>query len=513
MDISDPGYMVGSWMLWSIIALPTLYQILKSNIEKVDKSIVPSVILLIQMVVGGGILTAAPATRSLLLNPIPPLVLALMFYVFTYEKEKGKKNNFTKKLSENPSTLILWVAVSSFIATVGISQLLYAVSRGDFMGNSYSGFKPGTLSFNAVSFIVWAIVIVSLLWRTFHRKNKTGEDATEEGGAKKKGKDTELTDTEIEKLKDKLGISGQPFVEFLPIILKIAILAAVASLPGIQTIVKTPYSPVIIILLYLGIRYLKITDDYELATLAIVALIPQIQTLLKNPLPPVIMLAVYILLGKIGFDKKTLLTNTVIYGIFFSVIFQYIMDLIPSILSFKGLNILTGSYTYSNLSWLTWMLLILPSMFYMFQSRKEEGKRVETSRNVDLVVLLFQLVSFFILPLGFNNFRSLFINVVPLISALAIWGYSEFVRFSNEKSPTTYNFLLIIVALFSYLANNAHTMIGSPLTNILVAGGVVEPEIAVTGSNLPPNNLAPSAPSNSGGPDAGPPPNNAQGQN
>lgn len=454
--------MVGSWVLWGTIILPTLYQSLHSKkLSSPEEDTIGSIVLLLQVILGGGILAAAPTTRSLLLNPLPPIVIGLMFYLFTYQ------NKDNKDLKKNPNTRLIWIAVSSFIATVGISQALYAVRRGNFTGASYSGVQPGTLTYNVLSFAVWAIVVVTLLYRSFHKK-------------KGEGKDTAKTDAEIEKLKNKLGISGEPLAAFLPIILKVAALAAVAFLPNVQSILSTPYSPLIVVLVYLAVRYLKLIDDSELFVIAAVALIPQLQTLLKNPLPPIIILSVYMLLQTVGFPKDSLLRTSSFVGIFFSVIFQYLMDLIPTLLSSKGLNILTGSYTYANASWLSWILLVFPSMYYLFQARKPDDKRDKVSSTADLVILGLQIVSFFVLPLGLSNFRSLFLNVVPALAILLIWGFAEFVRFTNDKSPSSYNFLLGIIGVFSYLANTGHTMIGAPITSILSAQGIFENEVVPT---------------------------------
>ena len=72
MDVSSPGYMFGSWVLWSALILPTMYLNVNSDPKEAKSpNWARALLLFLQVIISGGAFAAAPAARALLMNPLP----------------------------------------------------------------------------------------------------------------------------------------------------------------------------------------------------------------------------------------------------------------------------------------------------------------------------------------------------------------------------------------------------------------------------------------------------------
>ena len=332
--------MFGSWVLWSALILPTMYLNNNSDpLEAKDQMWIRTAVVFGQVLLAGGAFAAAPAARALLMNPIPPMVMGSMLYILKYTK-KSKPFNKNK--------LVTWVAVSSLIATVAIPQLIAGVKRGNFVGGEYSGLKPGTIGYTVASFFIWAVMILPMIKARFEKE--VSEESAELSETEKK-----IAELQAQLGKDKTGI-----ISFFPILMKLLVVAAVASIPLVQSYISSPLSPVIAIAVYVALRTARIITDTEALVLAAVALIPQLQTLVRNPIPPVIMIVMYLFMKNIGVSEYNIVGNTGTISLVLAVAFQVIQDALQSILGTKGATLTTGSSFYNNISFLGWLAVSLP---------------------------------------------------------------------------------------------------------------------------------------------------------
>ena len=442
--------MFGSWVLWSALILPTMYLNNNSDPEEAkDQMWIRTAVVFGQVLLAGGAFAAAPAARALLMNPIPPMVMGSMLYVLKYTTTTFDKNKLVK-----------WVAVSSLIATVAIPQLIAGVKRGNFVGGEFSGLKPGTIGYTVASFFVWAVMILPMIKARFEKEvseKGEGEESAELSEAEKK----------IAELQAQLGEDKTGIISFFPILMKLLVVAAVASIPLVQSYISNPLSPVIAIVVYVALRTARIITDTEAAVLAAVALIPQLQTLLRNPIPPVIMIVMYLFMKNIGVSEN-IVGNTGTISLVLAVAFQVIQDALPSILGTKGATLTTGSSFYNNISFLGWLVVSLPSIYFFLRGRnKVKGdevtevpynKTMKGFKNIEDwqkdSVQLIQLIVLYLLATGIQSFRGLFMNPVPPVAMLGLLAFTMWVQSNNPKADYPDNEkLAAIIAGFGFGAN------------------------------------------------------------
>jgi hypothetical protein len=405
-----------------------------------------------QVLLTGGAFAAAPAARALLMNPIPPMVMGSMLYVLKYTK---KSKPFDK------NKLVTWVATSSLIATIVIPQLIAGVKRGNFVGGEYSGLKPGTIGYTVASFFVWAVMILPMIKSRFEStvdQVVAGQEPAELSDAEKK-----IAELQAQLGEDKTGLIG-----FLPIIVKLLVVAAVASIPLVQSYISSPLSPVIAIAVYLALRTARLITDTEAAVLAAVALIPQLQTLVRNPIPPVIMIVMYLFMKNIGVRKNNIVGNTGVVSLILAVAFQVIQDALPTILGTKGATLTTGTSFFNNISFLGWLVVSLPSIYFFLRGRnKVEGDKVTevpyntTRKGFGKIkewqkdsIQIIQLIVLYLLATGIQSFRGLFMNPVPPVAMLGLLAFTMFVQANNpEASYPDNEGLAAIIAGFGFGAN------------------------------------------------------------
>ncbi len=445
--------MFGSWVLWSALILPTMYLNVNSDPKKAKDEMWKRIAVVFgQVLLTGGAFAAAPAARALLMNPIPPMVMGSMLYVLKYTK---KSKPFDK------NKLVTWVATSSLIATIVIPQLIAGVKRGNFVGGEYSGLKPGTIGYTVASFFVWAVMILPMIKSRF----ESTVDQVVEGQ-----EPAELSDAEkkIAELQAQLGEDKTGLIGFLPIIVKLLVVAAVASIPLVQSYISSPLSPVIAIAVYLALRTARLITDTEAAVLAAVALIPQLQTLVRNPIPPVIMIVMYLFMKNIGVRKNNIVGNTGVVSLILAVAFQVIQDALPTILGTKGATLTTGTSFFNNISFLGWLVVSLPSIYFFLRGRnKVEGDKVTevpyntTRKGFGKIkewqkdsIQIIQLIVLYLLATGIQSFRGLFMNPVPPVAMLGLLAFTMFVQANNpEASYPDNEGLAAIIAGFGFGAN------------------------------------------------------------
>jgi len=445
--------MFGSWVLWSALILPTMYLNNNSDPNNAkDEMWIRTAVVFGQVLIAGGALAAAPAARALLMNPIPPMVMGSMLYILKYTK---KSKSFDK------NELVKWVAVSSLIATVAIPQMIAGVKRGNFVGGEFSGLKPGTIGYTVASFFVWAVMILPMIKARFEEEvseQEEGEETKELSEAEKK----------IAELQAQLGEDKTGIISFFPILAKLLVVAAVASIPLVQSYISSPLSPVIAIVVYVALRTARIITDTEAAVLAAVALIPQLQTLVRNPIPPVIMIVMYLFMKNIGVSEDNIVGNTGTVSLVLAVAFQVIQDALPSILSVKGVTLTTGSSFYNNISFLGWLVVSLPSIYFFLRGRNSvNGESItqlpynKTKEGFENIgdwqkdsVQLIQLIVLFLLATGIQSFRGLFMNPVPPAAMLGLLAFTIWVQNNNPDADYPDNEgLAAIIAGFGLGAN------------------------------------------------------------
>ena len=440
--------MFGSWVLWSALILPTMYLNNNSDPKEAKDEMWKRIAVVFgQVLLTGGAFAAAPGVRTLLMNPIPPMVMGSMLYVLKYT-EKSKPFDKNK--------LVKWVAVSSLIATVAIPQLIAGVKRGNFVGGEFSGLKPGTIGYTVASFFVWAVMILPMIKARFEKE--VSEESAELSEAEKK----------IAELQAQLGEDKTGIISFFPILVKLLVVAAVASIPLVQSYISNPLSPVIAIVVYVALRTARIITDTEAAVLAAVALIPQLQTLVRNPIPPVIMIVMYLFMKNIGVSEDNIVGNTGTVSLVLAVAFQVIQDALPSILSVKGVTLTTGTSFYNNISFLGWLVVSLPSIYFFLRGRNSvNGESItqlpynKTKEGFENIgewqkdsVQLIQLIVLFLLATGIQSFRGLFMNPVPPVAMLGLLAFTMWVQNNNPDADYPVNErLAAIIAGFGLGAN------------------------------------------------------------
>jgi len=225
---------------------------------------------------------------------------------------------------------------------------------------------------------------------------------------------------------------------------------------------------VIAIAIYLALRTARLLTDTEAAVLAAVALIPQLQTLVRNPIPPVIMIVMYLFMKNIGVSEDNIVGNTGTVSLVLAVAFQVIQDALPSILSVKGVTLTTGSSFYNNISFLGWLVVSLPSIYFFLRGRNSvNGESItqlpynKTKEGFENIgdwqkdsVQLIQLIVLFLLATGIQSFRGLFMNPVPPAAMLGLLAFTIWVQNNNPDADYPDNEgLAAIIAGFGLGAN------------------------------------------------------------
>lgn len=487
MDVSSPSYMLGSWVLWGALILPTMYLDVQSDPTTTDVEMWKRIAVVFgQVIVAGGAFAAAPGARALLMNPIPPMVMGTMLYVLKYTEKSKPFDN--KKL-------VKWVAVTSLIATIGIPQLIAGVKRGNFTGGEFSGLKPGTMGYTVASFFAWAFIILPMI------KSRFETTLTEKQQQRLERKKNQIeknrlinvdAEAEVGELQNTLtktfGKDDMGLFSFLPIILKLLVLVAVASIPMVQSYISDPLSPVIAIVAYVVLRTAGLVTDVEAAVIAAVALIPQLQTLIRNPIPPVIMIVMYLLMKNLGVGEEQIVGNTGTISLVLTVAFQVVQEFIPTILGYKGVTLTTGTSFYNNISLFAWLVISIPGIYFFLRGRNnvENDEITQLPYNTSAegfeniedwkkdMISLSQLVALYGLAVGVQSFRGLFMNPVPPMAILGLLAFTMWVQKNNpQKNYPNNEGLVGIISAFA---------LG---TNVTLAGPVITKLFKNIGGALP----------------------------
>ena len=453
MDITNSSYMIGSWVFWGSIILPTMYLNASEERKKKDPTWARLAILFGQFIVAGGLMALAPSVRPFLVNPIPPISMGLMIYLFKY----------SGKFDEN--NLLKWVVIGSLVLSVGLPQLVVSVKKGNFVGGKYSGLEPGTLGYTAVSFVAWAIIIIQIMSTT----NTEGAE----------GKKTEVDKASatvrkgFEDVSSKVGATIPGLGALVPTLLKIAILLAFASIPDAREIVTSPITPVVAILAYVALRWFNIASSIEIVAIALVCLLPQVRTLILNPVPPIVLPITFLSLGALGVAEDKIGPLAGVVGFAITGLMQVIQDSLPTLVSTVGLTLETGTFFYNNFSALAWYLVIIPSTYFFLRGDDNSKPSVEMSREVKDIIQVAQTVLVALLALGIQSFKGLFLNPTPPLAFIIILGFHLVARFFNlNTSPTNAEFLIGMFTLFGYGSN---IVVGDKVVETLYAGGFPEP--------------------------------------
>ena len=452
MDITSPPYMIGSWVFWGSIILPTMYLNSSEEKEKKDSTLTRLGVLFGQFVVAGGLMALAPSVRPFLINPIPPISMALMIYLFKY----------SGKFDENK--ILQWVVLGSLVMSVTLPQLIVSVKKGSFVGGKYSGLEPGTLGYTAVSFVTWAIIIIQIM-------NTTNTEGAE--GKTEVDKATTEAKKSFEDVSSKLGTNIPGLGALVPTLLKIAILVAFASVPDARELITNPITPVVAILAYVGLRWLNIASSIEIVAIALVSFLPQVRTLILNPVPPIVLPITFLSLGALGVAEDKIGPLTGVVGFAITALMQVIQDALPTLVSTVGLTLETGTFFYNNFSALAWYLVILPSTYFFLRGDENSKPSVEMSREVKDIIQIAQTVLVMLMALGFQSFKGLFLNPTPPLAFIIILGFHLVARFFNlNTTPSNSEFLIGMFSLFGYGSN---LVVGDKIVETLYAGGFPEP--------------------------------------
>jgi predicted PurR-regulated permease PerM len=261
----------------------------------------------------------------------------------------------------------------------------------------------------------------------------------------------------------------------------------VASIPFVQSYISSPISPVVAILAYVVLRTMRFITDTEAAILAAVALIPQLQTLIRNPIPPVLMIGTYLFMNNIGVGDDNIIGNTGTISLILAVAFQSIQESLPTLLGFKGSSISTGTSFYNNLSFLAWLTITIPSIYFFLRGRNsvenEEitqvpyNKSKEGFENIKEwhkdAISLIQLIVLYLLATGVQSFRGLFMNPVPPVAMLGLLAFTMWVQSNNPDADYPDNEgLAAIIAAFGFGSNFT---LATPVMNTLFKNTGINP--------------------------------------
>lgn len=464
MDITSPAYMIGSWVFWGSIVLPTMYiNSIEDSKGKKDPEWLRLTVLFGQIVVSGGLMLLSPSVRPFILNPIPLITMALIFYLLKY----------SKGYNISPKELVQWVSAGSLILTVAIPSALYGVARGDFTGGKYSGLKPGTIGYTAGSFVFWAIVLTFILQGNEKLSNTSTTSAppttptTSAPPTTPTTPTTSTTSTEpankpatkTDEIKNfvssadssiKKGLTDLGLGSIIPALIKSFILVVIASVPLARDSLSSPIAPIFSIVAFIILKFLNIATTVEILAMFLVGFLPQIRTLILNPLPPVMILGTYLGLNRVGVTQN-IAPIAAIASFALTMLFQVLQNFLPTILSNTGLTLETGTFFYNNFSILAWYLLILPSSYFFLRSRGNIKPSVPMSKEVRDIIQLAQALLIYILAAGIQSFKGLYLNPVPPLSFIIILIFSLLVKFFNPKAKDIDPELLtVLMTVFGY---------------------------------------------------------------
>jgi len=624
MDITSPSYMIGSWVFWASIILPTMYLNSEEEMGKKDQYWIRLIVLFGQFVVTGGLMALAPSVRPFLINPIPLISIILTTYVLKY----------SVKITDRKK-IIQWVTAGSLAISIIIPQLIVMVKKGYFVGGKYSGLEPGTMAYTTASFVVWAIIILQMLSskegakgssaqeelnkaKRMARQAKIKADAAEEKakamedkanyaesramaarehadamrskflknvaktleqsaeiardyandarsaanaakveyenatkavaaaqvkvtmagaesaaaaaaeattGALSTGTPTPETSmpgtptpgtvatpgtstpgtvatpgtpapapapasnntsrkTKFSKVSEdvkksfddiskKIGINELGIGSFIPVIFKILILLAFASIPDAREFITSPVVPAIAVLGYVVLRWLNIATTIEIVAIALVSFLPQLRTLILNPIPPIIIPTTYMALNTLGTSSDKIAPLAGVVGFAVTLGLQFIQDSLPIIISTTGLTLETGTFFYNNFSSLAWFLIIVPSTYFFLRVDKNSKPSIAMSKETKDIIQIAQAVLIGLLAAGIQSFKGLFLNPTPPLAFMLILGFHLMARaFNWTSNPTNSEYLVGMLTLFGYGSN---LVVGDKIVEMLYSGGFPEP--------------------------------------
>jgi hypothetical protein len=148
--------------------------------------------------------------------------------------------------------------------------------------------------------------------------------------------------------------------------------------------------------------------------------------------------------------------------------FQVLQDALPSVLGVKGATLTTGSSFYNNISFLGWLVVSLPSIYFFLRGRnKVEGDSVKqlpynkTKNGFENLadwqkdfIPMVQLLILYALATGIQSFRGLFMNPVPPLAMMGLLAFTMWVQSNNADADYPDNEgLTAIIAAFGFGAN------------------------------------------------------------
>jgi len=195
---------------------------------------------------------------------------------------------------------------------------------------------------------------------------------------------------------------------------------------------------------------------------------PYTQSLIRNPVPIVVVFAVYFFSRYIKVTQEKRVRNTGIISMVLIMAFQVLQDALPSVLGVKGATLTTGSSFYNNISFLGWLVVSLPSIYFFLRGRnKVEGDSVKqlpynkTKNGFENLadwqkdfIPMVQLLILYALATGIQSFRGLFMNPVPPLAMMGLLAFTMWVQSNNADADYPDNEgLTAIIAAFGFGAN------------------------------------------------------------
>ena len=387
--------MFGSWVLWSALILPTMYLNVNSDPKKTK---IPTwqraLLLFLQVFLSGGAFAAAPSTRALLMNPIPPIVMITMYYLLRYvDKDKEFDNN----------RLIPWVAISSLATIIVVPQLITAVKRGNFVGGEFAGLQPGTINYTIASTLLWFILILPNIWFFVERQ-----------------------DMESTGKKPKTFAQTPEFFRLVIIAIQLMIVVTATTNPYTQGLIRNPIPPVVVFAIYFFTRYIRVTQEKRVRNTGIISLVLIMAfQVLQESLPSIL-----------SVKGATLTTGTSFYNNLSYLAWSVII--LPSLYFFlRGRNEVVNENTVNQLPY----------------NKTKKGFENLKDWQKDFIPVV-QLLILYALAVGIQSFRGLFMNPVPPLAMMGLLAFTMWVQSNNADADYPDNEgLTAIIAAFGFGAN------------------------------------------------------------
>jgi hypothetical protein len=395
MDVSSPGYMFGSWVLWSALILPTMYLNVNSDPKKTK---VPTwqraLLLFLQVFLAGGAFAAAPSARALLMNPIPPIVMITMYYLLRYVKKDEEFDN---------KRLVPWVAISSLVAVIVVPQFITAVKRGNFVGGEFAGLQPGTTNYTIASTLLWFILLLPNIWFFVERQ-----------------------DMESTGKKPKTFAQTPEFFRLVIIAIQLMIVVTATTNPYTQGLIRNPIPPVIVFAVYFFSRYIKVTQEKRVRNTGITSLVLIMAfQVLQESLPSIL-----------SIKGATVTTGTSFYNNLS--LLAWFVIILPSLYFFlRGRNEVVNENTVNQLPY----------------NKTKKGFENLKDWQKDFIPVV-QLLILYALAVGIQSFRGLFMNPVPPLAMMGLLAFTMWVQSNNADADYPDNEgLTAIIAAFGFGAN------------------------------------------------------------